>query len=77
MVFFVYSLTCQSLLKYCVCLCRDSLEFMYESLTFLTCPQSEQLKLHAWEREIIISILKITSAVCRNAGLFSELIRKW
>lgn len=44
-------------------------ESMCEFWTFLTCPQSKQLKLHAWESEIIISILKITSAISRNAGL--------
>lgn len=47
-------------------------ESMYEFWSFLPCPQSKQLKLHAWESEIIISILKIASAVSRNAELFQS-----
>lgn len=68
----LFFLTQQSLLKYHVCLVEILHESMYEFWSFLTCPQSKQLKLHAWESEIIISILKIVSAVSRNAGLFQS-----
>lgn len=51
---------------------RTTTSSLYEFWAFLTCPQSKQLQLHAWGSEIIVSVLKITSAVCRNAGLFER-----